>query len=103
VVGGGRCGGLVPSRLKRYLQLPCFNGICWKQNRREGSYFTKTGHKICPVSMMMMMMMMTGRRRRRMKVKDFFYCLRVSDTSALTHNNTQSVKTNKLFYSILNW
>jgi len=31
------------------------------------------------------------------------YCLRVSDTSALTHNNTQSVKTNKLFYSILNW
>jgi hypothetical protein len=36
-------------------------------------------------------------------VKIFFYCLRVSDTSALTHNNTQSVETNKLFYSILNW
>jgi len=33
----------------------------------------------------------------------FFYCLKVSDTSALTHNNTQSVKTNNLFYSILNW
>ena len=30
-----------------------------------------------------------------------FYILRVSDTSALTHKNTQSVKTNKLFYSNL--
>jgi hypothetical protein len=32
----------------------------------------------------------------------FFYYIRVSDTLTLTHNNTQSVKTNKLFYSIPN-
>jgi hypothetical protein len=30
----------------------------------------------------------------------FYYYLSVSDTSALTHDNTKSVKTNKLFYSI---